>query len=89
MEIDLAVWAPLGADDTLRELWHATPDARGVPDGATPRRPDPAHERLEEVSVPTLVIVPAHDRRRSARSVRKLRAALTARNLSRSTQITT
>jgi pimeloyl-ACP methyl ester carboxylesterase len=61
MEIDLAVWAPLGADDTLRELWHVTPDARGVPDGATPRRPEPANDRLEEVSVPTLVIVPTHD----------------------------
>jgi pimeloyl-ACP methyl ester carboxylesterase len=61
MEIDLAVWAPLGADDTLRELWQVTPDARGVPDGATPRRPDPAHDRLEEVSVPTLVVVPTHD----------------------------
>jgi pimeloyl-ACP methyl ester carboxylesterase len=61
MEIDLAVWAPLGADDTLRELWHATPDAHGVPDGATPRPHDPAHDRLEEVSVPTLVVVPSHD----------------------------
>jgi 3-oxoadipate enol-lactonase len=61
MEIDLAVWAPLGADDTLRELWRATPDARGMPDGATPGPRDPAHERLEEVSVPTLVVVPAHD----------------------------
>jgi pimeloyl-ACP methyl ester carboxylesterase len=61
MEVDFAVWAPLGADDTLRELWHATAEARGIPDGATPRRPDPAHERLEEVSVPTLVIVPTHD----------------------------
>ena len=61
MEIDFAVWAPLGADDTLRELWHATAEARGVPDGAKPSQRDPAHERLEEVSVPTLVIVPSHD----------------------------
>jgi 3-oxoadipate enol-lactonase len=61
MEIDLAVWAPLGADNTLRELWHVTPDARGVPDGMTPRRPDPAHDRLENVAVPTLVVVPVHD----------------------------
>jgi pimeloyl-ACP methyl ester carboxylesterase len=59
MEIDLAVWAPLGADDAVRELWHATPDARGVPDGTKPLpRPD-AH--LEDVAVPTLVIVPSHD----------------------------
>ncbi|MDX6401417.1 MAG: hypothetical protein QOF27_2023, partial [Gaiellaceae bacterium] len=61
MEIDLAVWAPLGADNTLRELWHVTPDARGVPDGMTPRRPHPAHDRLENVAVPTLVVVPVHD----------------------------
>jgi 3-oxoadipate enol-lactonase len=61
MEIDLAVWAPLGTDDELRELWRATPDALGVPDGASPRQPSPAGERLEEVGVPTLVVVPAHD----------------------------
>jgi 3-oxoadipate enol-lactonase len=61
MEIDLAVWAPLGADDELRELWRATPDARGLPEGAKPLPPEAAHERLEEVGVPTLVIVPAHD----------------------------
>ena len=43
MEIDLAVWAPLGADDELRELWRSTPDALGVPDGdrAAAARPDP------------------------------------------------
>jgi 3-oxoadipate enol-lactonase len=61
MEIDFAVWAPLGADDELRELWRATPDALGVPDGAQPLRAEPAHERLEQVAVPTLVIVPTHD----------------------------
>jgi 3-oxoadipate enol-lactonase len=61
MRIDFKVWAPLGADDTLRELWHATAEARGVPDGAKPGPRDPAHERLEEVSVPTLVVVPTHD----------------------------
>jgi pimeloyl-ACP methyl ester carboxylesterase len=61
MEIDLAVWAPLGADETIRKLWRSTPDARGVPDGAEPQRSTPAHERLEEVSVPTLVVVPAFD----------------------------
>jgi len=45
----------------MRELWRATSDARGVPDGARPRPRDPAHERLDEVAVPTLVVVPAHD----------------------------
>src|SRR5205823_11750419 len=48
-------------DETLRELWRATPDARGLPDGAKPRPRPPAHERLGEISVPTLVVVPTHD----------------------------
>jgi pimeloyl-ACP methyl ester carboxylesterase len=61
MEIDFAVWAPLGVDDPMRELWRTTPDARGVPDGARPMPRDPANERLEEVAVPTLVVVPTHD----------------------------
>jgi 3-oxoadipate enol-lactonase len=59
MEIDFAVWAPLGAGEEYRELWRATPDAKGLPDGAQPRPREPAS--LEAVSVPTLVIVPAHD----------------------------
>jgi 3-oxoadipate enol-lactonase len=59
MEIDFAVWAPLGATELYRELWRVTPDARGLPDGTTPRpRPD---ARLEDVAVPTLVVVPEHD----------------------------
>jgi pimeloyl-ACP methyl ester carboxylesterase len=61
MEIDFAVWAPLGSDEQLRQLWRATPDALGLPDGAAPRPRDPAHERLEEVAVPTLVVIPTHD----------------------------
>jgi 3-oxoadipate enol-lactonase len=61
MRIDFDVWAPLGADNTMRELWRATPEALGVPDGAKPLpRPD-AHERLGEIAVPTLVVVPKHD----------------------------
>jgi pimeloyl-ACP methyl ester carboxylesterase len=28
MEIDLSVWAPLGVDDTIRELWRLTPAGR-------------------------------------------------------------
>ncbi|HEY8649272.1 MAG TPA: alpha/beta hydrolase [Candidatus Limnocylindria bacterium] len=59
MEIDFAIWAPLGATKELRELWRSTPDATGVPEGARARPRTPAD--LEMVSVPTLVIVPAHD----------------------------
>jgi 3-oxoadipate enol-lactonase len=59
MDIDFALWAPLGVDDTLRELWRATPDARGLPAGA---RPLPRTEpRLEEISAPTLVVIAAED----------------------------
>jgi len=61
MAIDLAVWAPLGAGDDFRELWRATPDALGVPNGAEPQRPGPARDRLEEIAVPTLVIVATGD----------------------------
>jgi 3-oxoadipate enol-lactonase len=61
MNVDFAVWAPLGAEDYFRELWLATPDARGLPDGASPLQPEPAAERLGDVAVPTLVVVPTHD----------------------------
>src|SRR5215471_34989 len=33
MEIDFEVWAPLGADERIRQLWRATPDANPLPDG--------------------------------------------------------
>jgi pimeloyl-ACP methyl ester carboxylesterase len=61
MEMDFDLWAPLGVDDEMRELWRVTPDARGIPDGAAPAaRPD-AHERLAEITVPTLVVLAALD----------------------------
>jgi pimeloyl-ACP methyl ester carboxylesterase len=61
MEIDFGIWAPLGVDDTIRELWRATPDARGVPDGADFQPRPPVHERLGGISVPTLVLIAKHD----------------------------
>jgi 3-oxoadipate enol-lactonase len=63
MEIDLEVWAPLGADDRIRQLWRATPDANPLPDGVEPADPAgaPAKERLAELAVPTLVITATHD----------------------------
>jgi 3-oxoadipate enol-lactonase len=60
-EVDFAVWAPLGATDEFRELWRSTPDALAVPDGTELQRPDPAHERLDQISVPTLVVLAGHD----------------------------
>ncbi len=63
MEIDLEVWAPLGADDRIRQLWQATPEANGVPPGLEPLQPEgaPAKERLSELAVPTLVVTVTHD----------------------------
>ena len=63
MEIDLEVWAPLGADDRIRQLWRATPDANPLPDGVEPLEPAgaPAKERLDELAVPTLIVTASHD----------------------------
>ena len=63
MEIDFEVWAPLGADDRIRQLWRATPEAKGVPPGIEPVDPGgaPAKERLGELAVPTLIVTAAHD----------------------------
>jgi 3-oxoadipate enol-lactonase len=63
LEIDLEVWAPLGADDRIRRLWRATPDANPLPDGVEPLAPPgaPAKERLGELAVPTLVVTASHD----------------------------
>jgi pimeloyl-ACP methyl ester carboxylesterase len=59
MEIDFSIWAPLGAGEEFRELWRATPDAKGLPAGARARPREAAS--LGSVAVPTLVVVPSHD----------------------------
>ncbi len=63
LDIDLEPWAPLGIDDRMRRLWHATPDASPLPEGVEPRDPagPPAKERLGELAVPTLVVTVSHD----------------------------
>jgi pimeloyl-ACP methyl ester carboxylesterase len=63
MEIDFEVWAPLGADDRIRQLWRATPEANNLPDDLEPIAPTgpPAKERLGELAVPTLIVTAAHD----------------------------
>jgi pimeloyl-ACP methyl ester carboxylesterase len=56
------VWAPLGADDLMRKLWHETPDANPLPPGVDPRpAPSPARPRLGELAAPTLVVTARHD----------------------------
>jgi 3-oxoadipate enol-lactonase len=63
MAIDFEVWAPLGADKRIRQLWHATPDANGLPRGVEPLAPAgaPAKERLGELAVPALVVTASND----------------------------
>ena len=63
MAVDFEVWAPLGADELMRQLWRATPDANPLPGGVEPLDPPgaPAKERLGGLAVPTLVVTAAHD----------------------------
>jgi pimeloyl-ACP methyl ester carboxylesterase len=61
--IDLEPWAPLGVDERIRRLWHATPDANPLPDVVEPLPPPggAAKPRLAELALPTLVVTAAHD----------------------------
>ena len=56
LEVDLQVWAPLGADDFFRELLRTVHDS---PDEAVAATNPPV--ALEEVRVPTLVVTAKHD----------------------------
>ena len=59
-EIDLEVWAPLGADEELRRLFHDNVEASNASDPAVPVEP-PAAARLGEVWIPVLVVTGDHD----------------------------
>lgn len=59
MAVDFEVWAPLGADDTMRDLWRSTPEAKGVPDGVEPLPRGVAQP--EQLRCPVLVILAGHD----------------------------
>ncbi len=62
LEVDFSVWAPLGVDERIRRLWHATPDANPLPPGVEPLPPpEPATPRLGTLVTPTLVVTVAHD----------------------------
>ena len=58
-EIDVEVWAPLGADDELRAMFHDNARASNTED---PGIVDPdVKSRLAEIAVPTIVVTGAHD----------------------------
>ena len=59
-ELDLEVWAPLGADEELRRMFVENADASNAEDPEERLEP-PAATRLSEVAVPTLVITGSHD----------------------------
>lgn len=59
-EIDLEVWAPLGADEELRQLFLDNVEASNADDPAVPVDPVAA-TRLAEIDVPTLVVTGDHD----------------------------
>jgi len=63
MAIDLEVWAPLGADDRIRGLWHTTLQASSLPPDLEPLPAPgtPAKEQLGELAVPALVVTVSHD----------------------------
>ena len=58
-EIDMEVWAPLGADDELRAMFLENAEASNADDPATGEQ-DVA-SRLDEIRVPTLVVTGARD----------------------------
>lgn len=64
-ELDVELWAPLGADEELRAMFRENAEASNGDDPAVAPEP-PAAQRLGEIRVPTLVItadgdVPAID----------------------------
>lgn len=63
MEIDFEVWAPLGADERIRQLWRATPEANDLPADLEPIAPPglPAKERLHDLAPPALIVTVSHD----------------------------
>jgi 3-oxoadipate enol-lactonase len=63
MSIDLEVWAPLGADERIRRLWRATPEAQEFPPDLEPLPTvgPPARERVSELTMPALVVTVTHD----------------------------
>ena len=59
-DLDLEVWAPLGADDELRAMFLENAEASNADDPALPVEPAAA-TRLGQIRVPTLVVTADHD----------------------------
>jgi 3-oxoadipate enol-lactonase len=57
-EIDMEIWAPMGVDDALRAMFVENAEASNAED---PAQEVPSAGRLDEISVPTLVITAARD----------------------------
>ena len=57
-EIDLEIWAPMGADAELRAMFLENAEASNTPD---PAEDVPSAGRLGEITAPTLVITAARD----------------------------
>src|SRR5215207_2898112 len=57
-ELDLEIWAPMGADDELRAMFIENAEASNAED---PALEQPSVGRLSEISVPTLVITGGRD----------------------------
>jgi 3-oxoadipate enol-lactonase len=58
-ELDLEIWAPLGADDELRAMFHENAETSNAEDPAT-EEPD-AKARLSEIRIPALVVTAGRD----------------------------
>jgi 3-oxoadipate enol-lactonase len=57
-ELDMEIWAPLGADDDLRAMFLENAEASN---GEDPAVDEPSAGRLEEIAVPTLVVTGGRD----------------------------
>ena len=57
-ELDLEIWAPMGADDELRRMFLENAEASNAEDPAVD---EPSIARLGEIAVPTLVVTAGRD----------------------------
>jgi hypothetical protein len=86
-ELDLEIWAPLGADDELRAMFHENAETSNAEDPAT-GEPD-AKARLGEIRIPALVITAGRDVRAINEAGDLIAAGIPARAARRSRRPTT